>query len=138
VGALVDLLGASVPDCLPQTVWELPWMWRHYRVACSPTGEIVGAASLQPQSGGRAELRGLTVTPEWRGCGIAGALVNEVIDAAERSSLDVLCVTRFPDFFGRFGFRETAPRWIDHRRRSIPAARHERRVAMTRSLAVCS
>jgi N-acetylglutamate synthase-like GNAT family acetyltransferase len=135
VESLVELLGASVPHCLPQTVWELPWAWHHYRVACSDDGEIIGAASLQPQSSGRAEVRGLTVASAWRGHGIAAALLTELIGEADRSSLDVVCVTRFPDFFSRFGFRETPPDWIDHhhRRSAHPARPKGPRIAMTRA-----
>lgn len=137
---LVALLGASVPDCTPQTVWELPWTWHHYRLVRSDDGDLVGAASLRPISKGRAEIRGLTVATSWRNRGIARALIQDLIREADRLDLDVVCVTRTPDLFVRFGFQETSPSWLDHRRRSPTpvSAPTSRRVAMSRQVEMCS
>lgn len=137
---LVELLGASVPDCIPQTVWELPWTWHHYRVVRTPEGRIVGAGSLQPLPRRRAEVRGLTVARGWRGHGIARTLLHDLIERAERQGLEVVCVTRSPDFFARFGFHDTSPSWLDtHHRRSIPTNEQaKRRIAMSRPPEVCS
>lgn len=139
VSALVALLGASVPDCTPQTVWELPWTWHHYRVVRTAGGAIAGAASSRPIAKGRAEIRGLTVAPTWRNHGIARALVRDLIEDAERNDMDVVCVTRSPDLFAKFGFHETPPTWLDHHRRSTWTSEpSERRVAMSRELEMCS
>jgi len=134
VPELVRLLGASVPDCSPQTVWELPWMWHHYHVARSADGEIVGAASIQPAGRARAEVRGLTVAPSWRGRGVARALLGRLIERAERSGADLVCMTRSPELFLKFGFLETAPHWTDPRRRPCgPAEKPDSpRIAMSR------
>ena len=65
--ALVDLLADAVPDCLPETVWQLPWTWAAYLVA-EDDGDLVGAASLQrtdPRAP-LAEIRGLPGPPTRR------------------------------------------------------------------------
>lgn len=139
---LVSLLGGCVPGCTPQTVWELPWTWENYRKAETEDGRLVGAAALQrfdrhgagraPASDHWAEVRGLVVHGDWRGHGIARALVRRLIEDSDDAGLELVCVTRQPEFFARLGFRETFPSWIDVNRRPRTPGRagRGRRVAM--------
>lgn len=116
VRALIELLGESVPAVSPGTVWEIPWTWQHYRVVRDSFGSLAGAGSLRPLDERRAEIRGLVAAPEWRGAGVASALMDSLLQWARERELDVVCVTRKPEFFRRFGFTETTPSWVDPRR----------------------
>jgi len=127
---LVALLGEAVPDCLPETVWQLPWTWHDYVVARTPSGKLVAAASLQTVDDRRAEIRGLTVAESHRGQGLATELVRTLMRIAERRDLETLCVTRKPDFFARLGFHATLPNWLKSERRLSPVKANNVRVAM--------
>lgn len=112
---LIDLqriLSHTVPECSPQTVWELPSRWSDYRVVRDDDGVVIAAASLQLVSDSRAEIRGLVVDRTWRGRGLANLLVEDLLERARRSGREVVCVTRKPSFFARFGFEYTFPSWL--------------------------
>lgn len=128
---LVSLLGAAVPDCLPETVWQLPWTWHDYVVARDASGDLVAAGSLQSVDPRRAEIRGLTVAEGHRGRGLASAVIRTLMQIAERRSQDILCVTGKPEFFARFGFHATPPDWLQAERRLSPVKAREPRVAMS-------
>lgn len=113
---LIALISTVVPDCLPETVWQLPWHWQDYVVAEGPKG-LEAAGSLQPVDGGTAEIRGICVHPEHRGRGLASSVVEELVHRAERRGLRAVCVTRKPAFFERLGFRETPTTWMRVERR---------------------
>ena len=117
--ALKRLLAKTVPECSPETVWELPWSWTTYRVAKDLSGELVGAVALRCIDDFSTEVRGLAVAANWRGCGVAGALVEDALELAAKMEKEVVCVTRKPAFFEQFGFRDTFPTWLDQKRRSF-------------------
>lgn len=127
---LVSLLGAAVPDCLPETVWQLPWTWHDYVLVRDANGTLVAAGSLQSVDRRRAEIRGLTVAEGYRGRGLASQVIRTLMRIAEGRGLDTLCVTRKPSFFAQFGFHATPPDWLQAERRLSPVASRERRVAM--------
>lgn len=128
--AIIDLLGADVPQVSAHTVWQVPWTWQHYLVACDDDTPIA-AGSLQPLGDGKAEIRGVVVADQWRGARIGRALVERLIERARTAGLDAVCVTREPEFFRRFGFESTAPLWVDLRRQPVPPlASAEPRFAM--------
>ncbi len=117
--ALIELLAETVPDCSPATVWEVPWSWTQYRVAKDASGQLVGAVALRCIDDHSTEIRGLAVASNWRGCGVAGALVEDALELAADMEKEVVCVTRKPTFFEQFGFRATFPTWLDQKRRRI-------------------
>jgi N-acetylglutamate synthase-like GNAT family acetyltransferase len=113
---LKRLLAETVPDCAPQTVWELPFHWSSYRVIRNDADEVIAAASLQALPGRRAEIRGLVVDPNWRGKGLANILVEDLLARAEAEGREAVCVTRNPSFFARHGFQYTFPTWLTRKR----------------------
>lgn len=112
VPQIVALLASAVPDCSPQTVWDIPWSWPDYWVVSSG-GQVVAAAALRSLDDERCELRGLAVDPRSRGRGLARLLVHRLRDLARERGHDMLCVTRSPEFFRRLGFLPTHPFWLD-------------------------
>lgn len=113
---LKRLLASTVPECSPQTVWDLPFHWSSYRVVRNDEGRVIASGSLQVLSGERAEIRGLVVDPDWRGKGLANLLVEDLLAIARTIGHETVCVTRSPSFFERFGFRHTFPTWLSQDR----------------------
>lgn len=72
-------------------------------------GAIVGVAGLE-LLGGAALLRSVVVTGEWRGRGLAGKLVERVLETADHAGASAvyLLTTTAEQFFPRFGFHPIA------------------------------
>ncbi|MCA9669222.1 MAG: GNAT family N-acetyltransferase [Myxococcales bacterium] len=124
---LKALLGGAVPDCAPQTVWELPWTWQCYSVVRARgrdgTERIVACGALRELDEELCELRGVYVAPAFRGRGLAAALIEHLLARAAHGVRRVVCVTRKPELFARHGFVAVAwPSWIDHARRTRSGA----------------
>jgi len=120
--ALLTLLGDAIPSCSPETVWQLPWTWPSYLVLRHPSHGIIAAGSLQPIEGDRLELRGIVVHPEHRGEGLASRIVEALTQRAEALHKDLVCVTKSPDFFARFGFTSVQLNWLSPQRRAFHEA----------------
>jgi N-acetylglutamate synthase-like GNAT family acetyltransferase len=118
---LISLLSSVVPHCSEQTVWDVPWSWPEYWVMQTAEGTLAAAGSLKRLDAQRCELRGLVVHADWRGRGLAGAIVRHLLSVAARADYDTVCVTRQPEFFRRFGFSDTHPFWLD-----LEPSRHPR------------
>lgn len=116
VPALCALLRSVIPDCHPETVRAVPSTWPHYAVVRDGP-RIVGAGALVPVGPGLAEIRGLAVSADHRGLGIASQVVEHLVQQGEASERGVVCVTRRPGFFARMCFQEVAPTWLTGERR---------------------
>lgn len=117
---LMALLSSMVPHSSPQTVWELPWAWPGYRVVRDRDDRVVASAALTDLDEQRLEVRGVAVHPDARGRGLATRLLRHLLSDPEAAGREVVCITRRPGFFARFGFRETAPVWVPEHRLSAP------------------
>ncbi len=116
VRPLIDLLGNAVPHCSTQTVWSVPWTWQAYSVLCVDD-RLVAAGSLSEVGTGDVELRGLVVAPDHQGLGLAASIVRHLMTRATASGRRLVCITKSPEFFAKFGFRRTAPTWLEPQRR---------------------
>jgi amino-acid N-acetyltransferase len=81
--------------------------WGHYFVVREDDGRVVGVAGLEVH-GADGLLRGVAVDPDYRGQGLAAALVEATLGRAKRLDLrDVyLLTTSAREYFARLGFRE--------------------------------
>lgn len=131
VDPLIELLSNAVPQCSPVTVWSIPWTWEQYQIVPNEDGRPVACGGLLDLDDGRSEIRGLVVDPEYRGRGLARAIVHRLIDIAGERDRTAVCVTKNPAFFERFGFHMTQPSWLELRLRSVQSP--EPRYAMTRA-----
>ena len=110
-GAL-DLLGRA--ELTAQDVSE---GWGHYFVVREDDGRVVGVAGLELH-GEDGLLRSVAVDEDYRGQGLAAALVEAVVDRARRVGLRsvYLLTTSARAYFERHGFsdcpREAAPSLI--------------------------
>src|SRR6185295_14070215 len=99
-GAL-ELLGRS--ELTPQDVSE---GWGHYFVVREDDGRVIGVAGLEVH-GEDGLLRSVAVDEDYRGQGLAAALVEAVLERAQRVGLRsvYLLTAGGRDYFARRGFK---------------------------------
>jgi N-acetylglutamate synthase-like GNAT family acetyltransferase len=97
--------------------------WRRFVVAVDPVGEVIGCGQvkLHRERAGAVvrELASIAVQPEWRGQGVASAVIHNLL-ASETLPIYLTCRASLGSFYERFGFR-TIPeakmpayfRWIN-------------------------
>jgi amino-acid N-acetyltransferase len=102
-GAL-ELLGRS--ELTQQDVSE---GWGHYFVVREDDGRVVGVAGLELH-GDFGLLRSVAVDEDYRGQGLAAALIEAVLQRAQRVGLRsvYLLTTTSRDYFARRGFKDVA------------------------------
>jgi len=102
-GAL-ELLGRS--ELTQQDVGE---GWGHYFVVREDDGRVIGVAGLELH-GEDGLLRSVAVDEDYRGQGLAGALIEAVLERAQRVGLRsvYLLTTTGRDYFARRGFKDCA------------------------------
>ena len=82
---------------------------QEFVVAVDAEGALVGCGALHVMWSDLAEVRTLAVHPAWRGRGVGGRLLDELLGHARAMLLRrVFCLTFEVDFFGRHGFRPIA------------------------------
>jgi len=77
-------------------------------IVAEEAGEIAGAIGLE-EYGSAALLRSAVVSPEHRGSGIGGKLVEQLLEQAEEAGIEelYLLTTTAEKYFPRFGFTLT-------------------------------
>ncbi len=107
VPALQNLIGywADKKLMLPRSTNELYETIRDFFVAEAEVGGIVGCAALHIDTDKIAELKSLAVAEAAHGQGVGKALVQRVLEEAEKIGLEkVFCLTYQVDFFTKLGF----------------------------------
>lgn len=79
--------------------------WRRFVVAANDRGEMVGCGQLKPHGADILELASLAVYPQYRGQGVARAIVEHLLDKSPRP-LYLMCQSSLGPFYEKFGFRE--------------------------------
>jgi N-acetylglutamate synthase-like GNAT family acetyltransferase len=80
--------------------------WRRFIVAISSDGKIIGCGQVKPHRDGDHqiyELASIAVQPEWRGQGVARALIERLLGDCP-GSLYLTCRASLGLFYERFGF----------------------------------
>jgi N-acetylglutamate synthase-like GNAT family acetyltransferase len=89
--------------------------WRRFVVAVSPQGEVIGCGQVKPHRDGSLELASIAVTPEWRGQGVARAIIERLL-AENPGELYLMCRSSLGGLYEKFGFRviqeEQMPRYF--------------------------
>jgi N-acetylglutamate synthase-like GNAT family acetyltransferase len=89
--------------------------WRRFVVAISPQREVIGCGQIKPHRDGSLELASVAVTSEWRGQGVARAIIERLL-AENPSELHLMCRSGLGGLYEKFGFRviqeEEMPRYF--------------------------
>ena len=80
--------------------------WRHFIIAGSADNLFIGCAQLKQHRDGSFELASLAVEQEYRGQGVARAIIEYFLAHSPRP-LYLMCQPSLVPFYDKFGFRET-------------------------------
>ncbi|MGD0173258.1 MAG: GNAT family N-acetyltransferase [Anaerolineales bacterium] len=79
--------------------------WQNFLLAEDSQRKIVGIGAVKQHADGSRELASIAVLPEWRGRGVASAVINALLSRESRP-LYLTCRDTMTGFYERFGFRE--------------------------------
>jgi amino-acid N-acetyltransferase len=82
--------------------------WPNFVVA-EEAGQLVGVAQMRKHPDGSRELASLVVTPQARGKGVAGSLIEALL-AGEGGPVCMILDRPFASHYRHWGFEEIAPR----------------------------
>ncbi len=77
--------------------------WRRFWLAVDDTGRMIGCGQVKPHHDGSRELASIAVVREWRGRGVAGAIIRQLL-AEHPAPLYLTCRAELTGFYARFGF----------------------------------
>lgn len=78
--------------------------WPRFVVAVNSVGEVVGCGQVKSHRDGSIELASLVVTAEWRGQGLARAIIEYLV-CEHPEDMYLMCRSSLGDFYARFDFR---------------------------------
>ena len=78
--------------------------WKRFVVAVNDDDEMIGCGQLKPHGADVLELASLAVYPEYRGKGIARAIIEHLIANSPRP-LYLMCESSLGHLYEKFGFR---------------------------------
>ena len=82
--------------------------WPNFVVA-EVEGRVVGIGQLRPHSDGSKELSSLVVTPEHRGRGIGGQIVQALL-SGQTGPIYLFCEPDLERYYARYRFQRVEPR----------------------------
>jgi len=78
--------------------------WERFAVAVTPEGKVIGCGQVKHHRDGSKELASLVVSLEWRGRGIARAIVEKLI-VSYPGEIHLMCRSGLDPFYRKFDFR---------------------------------
>ena len=82
--------------------------WQRFTVAVDELDQVVGCGQVKNHRAGVRELASLAVAPAWRGRGMAGAIMRELMHKAG-PPLWLMCRSSLVSLYAKFGFDEVGP-----------------------------
>jgi len=106
---------AGRDELLPRSLSDIYEKLRDFHVCEAQTG-VVGCCALHIVWEDIAELRSLSVAPEWQAGGIGAALVKRCLEECrELGVARIFALTYIPVYFKRFGFDEVSKDTLPHK-----------------------
>jgi amino-acid N-acetyltransferase len=78
--------------------------WKRFLVAVDNRGAVIGCGQIKPHGREIRELASIAVHPEYRGKGIASAIIRQLLDENPRP-LYLMCMSHNGGLYEKFGFR---------------------------------
>ena len=78
--------------------------WRHFLVAVTVQGELLGCGQVKPHSDGSRELASIAVQEKARKQGIASSMIRTLLAQEQARPLYLICRSRLESFYNKFGF----------------------------------
>ena len=89
--------------------------WQRFVVAESAQGQVIGCGQVKPHGDGSDELASIVVLPDWRGQGVARAIIEHFL-AIYDGDLYLMCRANLGPLYEKFGFQsltqEEMPRYF--------------------------
>ena len=79
--------------------------WRRFLLAVVAEGEVIGCGQLKPHSDGSLELASIAVERDWRGKGVARAIIERLLSDQE-GDIYLMCRSELGPLYEKFGFSE--------------------------------
>jgi N-acetylglutamate synthase-like GNAT family acetyltransferase len=77
--------------------------WKRFVVAVNDEGKVISCGQLKPHSEGIIELASIATVPEYRGQGLARAIMEDLLQKAPRP-LYLMCMAHNGPMYEKFGF----------------------------------
>lgn len=111
--------------------------WKRFVVAVNERDQIMGIGQVKPHGADVRELASLAVYPEYRGTGVARAIIEHLL-ANNQHPLYLMCESSLQPLYKKFGFREISydemPRYFQRISKlaglAMNLARREERLAI--------
>lgn len=101
---------------IPRSLSDLYEKVRDLSVFVNSRGIVQGVCGLHVAWEDLAEIRSLAVSPRSQNKGIGTALIEHAFnEARELGVKKIFVLTYYPDYFARFGFRETEKAQLPHK-----------------------
>ena len=79
--------------------------WRRFVIAESALGGMMGCGQVKPHAAGVRELASIAVCEQYRGKGIARAIIERLL-GQNPGTLYLMCMSPLGPFYEKYGFRE--------------------------------
>lgn len=81
--------------------------WKRFLVAVNDSGQIIGCGQIKPHGQDVREMASIAVHPEYRGQGIARAVIERLLRETPKP-LYLMCISHNGAMYEKFGFRAIA------------------------------
>ena len=100
--------------------------WKRFLVAVNEGGQVVGCGQIKPHGADIRELASIAVVPEYRGQGIARAVI-EMLLRENPKPLYLMCISHNGPMYEKFGFqmvdeRSQMPRYFSRMKKLFDIA----------------
>jgi len=82
--------------------------WHRFVVAKTSEGELIGCGQVKPHGDEIKELASIATMPEYRGQGIAGAIIRHLVETYP-GTLYLTCRSGLGTYYEKFGFEVISP-----------------------------